>query len=81
VATFNSLSGVPLGTFQSPNLLQGMPPVDPTPAPFDVSIVAVTRDGQAIGLRPEGMMFREKAVEPLKALPGRTLQKEPSPLP
>ena len=81
VATFNSRTGVPIGTFDSPNLLQGVPPVDPTPAPFAVSAVAVTRDGRVIGLRPEGMMFREKAAEPLKALPGRVLQKEPSPLP
>jgi outer membrane protein assembly factor BamB len=81
VAAFNSLKGTLLGTFQSANLLQGMPTIDATPAPFDVSVVGGPRRGQAIGLRPEGMMFREKAIEPLKALPGRTLQKEPSPLP
>jgi outer membrane protein assembly factor BamB len=81
VVAFNSLTGAQLGTFESPNLLQGMPAIDVTPAPFAVSIVAVTRDGRAIGLRPEGMMFREKTLEPLKTLPGRPLQKEPSPLP
>jgi outer membrane protein assembly factor BamB len=81
VAAFHSLTGAPLGTFESPNLLQGMPAIDPTPAPFAVSIVVITRDGRAIGLRPEGMLFREKVLEPLKTLPGRPLQKEPSPLP
>jgi hypothetical protein len=81
VATFASLTGAPIGTFESPTLLQGVPAIDPTPAPFSVSIVAVTRDGRAMGLRPEGVMFRERAIEPLTALPGRQLQKEPSPLP
>jgi outer membrane protein assembly factor BamB len=81
VATFNSKTGVAIGTFDAPNLLRGLPLVDATPAPFAVSILAITRDGRAIGLRPVEMMFREKAVEPLAALPGRPLQKEPSPLP
>jgi len=81
VATFNSRTGVPIGTFDAPNLLRGQPLVDATPAPFAVSILAITRDGRAIGLRPVEMMFREKAVEPLAALPGRPLVKEPSPLP
>ena len=81
VATFNSLTGAPIGSFESTTLLQGVPAIDPTPAPFAVSIVAITRDGRAIGLRPEGVMFRERAIEPLTALPGRSLQKEPSPLP
>ena len=81
VATFNSRTGVPIGTFDAPNLLRGQPLVDATPAPFAVSILAITRDGRAIGLRPVEMMFREKAVEPLAALPGRPLVKEASPLP
>jgi len=81
VATFNSKTGVPIGTFDAPNLLRGQPLVDATPAPFAVSILAITRDGRAIGLRPVEMMFREKAVGPLTALPGRPLVKEASPLP
>ena len=80
VATFNSKTGVPIGTFDAPNLLRGQPLVDATPAPFAVSILAITRDGRAIGLRPVEMMFREKAIEPLAALPGRPLVKEASPL-
>ena len=81
VATFNSRTGTPIGKFEAPSLLQGAPVVDATPAPFAVSIAVVTRDGRAIGLRPEGMMFREQAVQPLTALPGRVLQKEVLPLP
>ena len=81
VATFNIRTGVSIGTFDAPNLLRGQPLVDATPAPFAVSILAITRDGRAIGLRPVEMMFREKAVEPLAALPGRPLVKEASPLP
>jgi outer membrane protein assembly factor BamB len=80
-ATFNSKTGVPIGTYDSPTLLQGPPLVDATPDPFAVSVLALTRDGRAIGLRPLGMLFREKAVEPLAALPGRPLVKEASPLP
>jgi outer membrane protein assembly factor BamB len=80
VATFNSKTGVPIGTYDAPTLLRGQPLVDGTPAPFAVSILAITRDGRAIGLRPVEMMFREKAIEALTALPGRPLQKELSPL-
>jgi outer membrane protein assembly factor BamB len=81
VATFNSRTGTAIGKFDAPSLLQGSPVVDPTPEPFAVSITVVTRDGRAIGLRPEGMMFREQPVAPLTLLPGRVLQKEVMPLP
>jgi outer membrane protein assembly factor BamB len=81
MAAFDSRTGAPVGTFDAPDLIQGWPTVDSTPAPFAVSIAVVTRDGRAVGLRPEGVMFREKPATPLTALPGRPLQKEPSPLP
>lgn len=81
MATFNSKTGVAIGTFEAPDLLQGSPLVDGTPAPFAVSMLAVTREGQAIGLKPVDMLFKEKAVQPLASLPGRPLQKEASPLP
>jgi outer membrane protein assembly factor BamB len=81
VATVKSNTGAPIGTFDAPNLLRGQPLVDATPAPFAVSILAITRDGRAIGLRPVEMLFRERPVEPFTALPGRPLQKETSPLP
>ncbi len=40
VATFNSKTGAPIGTYDAPNLLRGQPLVDATPAPFAVSILA-----------------------------------------
>ena len=80
VATFNSKTGVPIGTFDATTLLRGQPLVDAIPKPFAVSILAVTRDGRAIGLRPVEMLFREKAIEPFAALPGHPVQKETSPL-
>jgi len=81
VATFNSRTGAPLGSYVAPDLLQGPPVVDATPAAFAVSILTVIRDGRAVGLRPVEMMFREAATQPLAALPGRALQKEASPVP
>ncbi len=81
VATFNAKTGAPIGTFAAPSLLQGRPLVDNTPKPFAVSVVAITRDGRALGLRPAEMMFKEPPVQPLAALPGRVLQKEASPIP
>ena len=81
MATFDIRKGTPIGTFDAPDLIQGWPTIDPTPAPFAVSITVVIRDGRAMGLRPEGVMYREKPATPLTALPGRPLQKETSPLP
>jgi outer membrane protein assembly factor BamB len=81
LATFNSRTGEPIGTFEAPDLLQGPALVDATPAPFAVSILALIRDGRVIGLKPVDMMFKERALEPLTSLPGRPLQKEASPLP
>lgn len=81
LATFDTRTGMPIGTYDAPNLLQGRPLVDPTPAPFAVSMLVVTRDGRALGLRPVEMMLREMAVQPLTTLPGRPLLKEASPLP
>lgn len=81
VATFDTKTGMPIGTYEAPNLLQGRPLVDETPSPFAVSILVVTRDGRALGLRPVEMMLRELAVQPLTALPGRPVVKEASPLP
>lgn len=81
LTTFNSKTGTPIGKYDAPALLEGPLLVDVTPAPFAVSILAVTRDGRAVGLRPVEMMFREQAIAPLATLPGRGLQKEASPLP
>jgi outer membrane protein assembly factor BamB len=76
LATYNARTGAPLGTFMAPSALEGAPLVDPVLTPFRVAIVALTRDGRAIGLRPTAMMFREPALDPLQALPGRALPRE-----
>jgi outer membrane protein assembly factor BamB len=81
MVTFNAAKGMSLGTYEAPDILQGAPLIDPSPKPFSVSIIAVTRDGRAIGLRPAEMMFHERVLDPLTALPGRVLQKELSPIP
>jgi outer membrane protein assembly factor BamB len=80
VATFNSKTGAPIGTFEAVDLLQAQPLVDPTPSPFAVSVLAIMRDGRAMGLRPLEMLFKEKPIGAMTALPGRPLQKELSPL-
>jgi hypothetical protein len=54
--------------------------VDPDLQPFRVSMVVITADGRAIGLRPSGMMFREAPAGPLTELPGRQLQRERLPI-
>jgi len=84
VATFNARTGTPLGTYSMPaarggsaaSLPKGPPLIDPDLRPFQVAMVAITADGRAIGLRPEGMMFREPATVPLSELPGRSLPRE-----
>jgi len=80
VATFNSKTGVPIGTYDATTLLRGQPLVDALPKPFAVSILVITRNGLAMGLRPVEMLFREKAIEPFAVLPGHALQREASPL-
>jgi len=81
LATFNAKTGAPIGTFDAPSdaYLQGAPLVDPAPKPFAISLIALTRDGRAIGLRPTEMLFRERPIQPLEALPGRALQREANP--
>jgi outer membrane protein assembly factor BamB len=78
LATFNAETGVAIGAYTAPAdaELKGMPLIDAAPKPYAVSMIAITRDGRVMGLRPTEMMFRERAVEPLTALPGRPLQRE-----
>jgi outer membrane protein assembly factor BamB len=77
LTTFNARTGAPLATFTAPADLRGVPLVDPDLQPFRVALVAVTRDGRAIGLRPVGMLFREAPLVPLSSLPGKPLPREP----
>jgi outer membrane protein assembly factor BamB len=80
ISTFNARTGTAIATFEAPSELQGLPLIDPVPKPFAVSLVVLTKDGRAIGLRPTEMMFRERPPEPITALPGRPLVREISPL-
>jgi eukaryotic-like serine/threonine-protein kinase len=81
LSTFDATSGAPIASLVLAADLQGVPLVDPSPAPFRVTMVALTREGRAIGLRSTGMMFRELPLVPLQTLPGRPLTREPFTLP
>lgn len=79
LATFDARTGARIADWNAPDRLQGSPLVDPALRPFRVAIVAITRDGRAIALRPTGMLFAEGVPVPLAALPGRPLLREPRP--
>jgi outer membrane protein assembly factor BamB len=81
LAAFNAATGEPADKFELAGDVQGIPLVDNTLVPFRVAMVVITRDGRAIGLRPTRLMFREPALVPLQALPGRLLTREPFALP
>jgi hypothetical protein len=44
-----------------------------------VAVVTITREGVVEALRPSALMFREDKTEPVPALPGRPLAREPTP--
>jgi eukaryotic-like serine/threonine-protein kinase len=73
VDAFDGRTGAALGTLTAATDLQGAPVIDTTPTPFDVSIVALTRDGRLSGLRPTGLMFPDPPLVPFLRLPGREL--------
>jgi outer membrane protein assembly factor BamB len=77
LATFRTDTGAALSTWPAPSdgVLVGRPLID-EPAPFRVSIVAIFRDGQAMGLRSTAMLFKEPPLAPFTALPGRALPRE-----
>ena len=81
LATFNAKTGAPLATFAAVPELQRakfVAPalIAPTLKPYAVSLVILTSDGRATGHRSVAMLFREKPLEPLAALPGRPLTRE-----
>lgn len=81
LAAFNAATGEPADKFELAGDIQGVPLVDTRIVPFRVAMIVITRDGRAIGLRPTRMMFREPALVPLQALPGKPLSREPFSLP
>ena len=76
VTSYNSRTGILVGTYTAPSEIQGAPLVDPNLIPFRVAMVVLTRDGRLIGLRPTAMLFKESAVTPLTTLPGTRLGRE-----
>jgi outer membrane protein assembly factor BamB len=80
LSTLNARTGEAIETLATPSDLLGVPLVDPVLRPFRVAMVAVTSN-RAIGLRPRGLMFRERPLAPMQTLPGRALSREPFPKP
>ena len=77
---FNSQTGVSIGTQVATAGMVGAPLVDRTVRPGRVAIVIALHDGRLIGLRSVALQFRELAVTPLAALPGRSAPRERLPL-
>lgn len=76
LSTYAGVSGTPIGTYDAPSELQGAMLLDPHPSPRRVGAVAVTREGQVLGLRSVDLMLREPVLAPLVTLPGRPLTRE-----
>jgi outer membrane protein assembly factor BamB len=79
VDAWNARTGEALGTLTAATELAGVPLIDTSPRPFEVAIVALTRDGRLSALRPTGLMFPDPPLVPLPKLPGRELPREPRP--
>ena len=78
LSTFRTDGGAAVSTWDRPRknwLLQGAPLID-SPAPFRVAIVVVFRNGQVVGLKPTGMLFKEPPPVRPTTLPGRELPRE-----
>ena len=75
ITVFVGETGAVMGTHATGNLI-GAPLVDLDPKPFRVALVTITREGVVEALRPAGMMFRETALTPMSALPGRRVPRE-----
>ena len=76
ITVFVGETGEVMGTHVAAGNLVGGPLVDPVLRPFRVAVVTITREGVVEALRPVGVMFREAALVPVTAMPGRTLARE-----
>ena len=76
ITVFVGQTGAVMGTQAAAGDLVGPPLIDPMPRPFRVSLVSITREGVVQALRPAGLMFREAALVPMTALPGRPTARE-----
>lgn len=79
LSTFRADTGAPVATWAGPEekvlRMQGAPLID-EPKPLRVSIVVLFRNGLIVGLTPTAMLFKEPALTPLPAIPGRALPRE-----
>ena len=78
LSTFRADTGATISTWPGPDekvLMQGPPLID-EPKPLRVSIVVLFRNGLIVGLTPTAMLFKEPALAPLPAIPGRALSRE-----
>jgi outer membrane protein assembly factor BamB len=73
---FVGRTGEVMGTQAAAGDVVGPPLVDTAPRPFRVSMVSITREGVVEAVRPAGLMFRETALLPMTALPGRAVARE-----
>ena len=76
ITVFVGHTGAVMGTQAAGGDLVGPPLIDTSPKPFRVSLVSITREGVVEALRPTGLMFRDTALAPMTALPGRGLVRE-----
>jgi outer membrane protein assembly factor BamB len=72
-------TGMVLGAYAATDAIKGAPLVTPVLAPFKLALWVLTEDGQLTGLRPVSMMFKERSIEPLSTLPGRSVTRERPP--
>lgn len=76
ISVFIGKTGEVMGTHPAAGTLVGAPLVEPILKPFRVALVTITREGVVEALRPSAVIFREAALVPIPALPGRTLTRE-----
>ena len=81
LSTFNAKTGAPIAAFDASGDLQRAKFLTPVLfssklTPYTVSIVAITRDGRAMGHRPVAMLFRDPPLVPFSNVPGKPLTKE-----
>jgi outer membrane protein assembly factor BamB len=81
LSAFNPKDGRPLGTFEFPGEVFGLPLVRETLAPRAVSIVVVLKDGRAMGAHSVALHFNESPPQPFLELPGTPLTRERLPDP
>ncbi len=76
VTAFIGKTGTVMGTQAAAGDLVGPALIDPLLEPRRVAIVMITREGVVEAFRPTERMFRETALVPVAALPGRALTRE-----